>query len=187
MLSISFLLKIALLKSQSPREPHIVLMVYAIPCRYCSAVHGMLKNKLCNSFVPFVCILCCTAFAGVLLTFETTNITILVICRCSIISADYAHLELRIMAHFSQDQGLCRVLCDSNSDPFRMLAAQWQQCNQDEVKFFCCGFGKEWCLGRHVHSMLHGSIRHIVLCIFNKCGDLCFRHILHKRLAHHIQ
>lgn len=55
-------------------------------------------------------------------------------CRCSIVSADYAHLELRIMAHFSQDQGLCRVLRDSQCDPFKMLAAQWQLCNPDEVR-----------------------------------------------------
>jgi DNA polymerase I-like protein with 3'-5' exonuclease and polymerase domains len=49
-----------------------------------------------------------------------------------LISADYKQLELRLMAHFSQDPGLvgafryvgdCSAAC---ADPFKQLAAKWK-------------------------------------------------------------
>lgn len=42
-----------------------------------------------------------------------------------LLSADYRQLELRLMAHFSQDAGLLRIFSDPRIDPFQLLAAQW--------------------------------------------------------------
>ncbi|GMH38125.1 hypothetical protein BSKO_06009 [Bryopsis sp. KO-2023] len=52
---------------------------------------------------------------------------------CVMLSADYAQLELRIMAHFSGDEGLCQILSEPDGDPFRMLAARWKNCDEDQV------------------------------------------------------
>lgn len=51
------------------------------------------------------------------------------------VSADFRQIELRIMAHFSQDNSLCTILKDPLGDPFRILAAQWQQCAEEKVLF----------------------------------------------------
>lgn len=41
-------------------------------------------------------------------------------------AADYRQIEFRLMAHFSGDEGLCRIFGDSaGADPFVLLAAQW--------------------------------------------------------------
>lgn len=42
-----------------------------------------------------------------------------------LLSADYAQMELRLMAHLSEDQALCAVLRDPSQDPFSLWASQW--------------------------------------------------------------
>ncbi|PRW44411.1 helicase and polymerase-containing TEBICHI isoform X1 [Chlorella sorokiniana] len=45
---------------------------------------------------------------------------------CVLLSADYRQIEFRLMAHFSGDEGLCRIFGDAGgADPFVLLAAQW--------------------------------------------------------------
>lgn len=55
-----------------------------------------------------------------------------------LLSADYSQLELRLMAHFSGDGGLCDTLRDPTQDPFRTLAAHWQQMPLQQVRHQCC-------------------------------------------------
>ena len=50
-----------------------------------------------------------------------------------LLSADYAQLELRLMAHFSEDTALCQLLCDPSHDPFFHLAMQWLQLSPEQV------------------------------------------------------
>ena len=42
-----------------------------------------------------------------------------------LLSADYAQMELRLMAHLSGDESLRAVLADPHQDPFTQWAAQW--------------------------------------------------------------
>ena len=49
------------------------------------------------------------------------------------LSADYCQLEFRLMAHFSQDGGLCKMFNDSRNDPFKLLAADWLNASLDTV------------------------------------------------------
>jgi DNA polymerase theta len=68
------------------------------------------------------------------------------------VSCDYRHLELRIMAHFSQDQVLIPLLQDPSQDVFQMMASVWfkkdpQKVNSSErakAKAVCYGllYGK---------------------------------------------
>ena len=48
-----------------------------------------------------------------------------------ILSADFRHIELRVMAHLSSDRSMIRILKDPESDPFKRLACEWLQI-QDE-------------------------------------------------------
>jgi len=41
------------------------------------------------------------------------------------VSADYAAFEIRIMAHFCQDEDLCRILRDDSLDAMRAIASTW--------------------------------------------------------------
>ena len=34
-------------------------------------------------------------------------------------------MELRLMAHFSQDRSLCKLFNDNKKDPFKSLASIW--------------------------------------------------------------
>ena len=52
---------------------------------------------------------------------------------CVLISADYGQIELRLMAHFSQDPHMLAAL-STPDDPFKKLAAQWLKRNQDQVR-----------------------------------------------------
>lgn len=42
-----------------------------------------------------------------------------------LLSADYAQMELRLMAHLSGDAQLIAMLSDPAQDPFTQWAAQW--------------------------------------------------------------
>ncbi|CAM6130031.1 unnamed protein product [Calypogeia fissa] len=42
-----------------------------------------------------------------------------------ILSADYSQIELRLMAHFSEDAGLIALLSKPSGDLFRMITSQW--------------------------------------------------------------
>ena len=42
-----------------------------------------------------------------------------------LLSADYCQIELRVMAHLSQDQPLIQRLADESQDPFTSLASLW--------------------------------------------------------------
>ena len=66
---------------------------------------------------------------------------------CLILSADYSQLELRILAHLSQDKKLLQILGPQNPDVFKAMAAKWKlknisQVDQNErqqVKQICYG------------------------------------------------
>lgn len=48
------------------------------------------------------------------------------------LAADYSQLELRILAHLSQDVKLIRIL-NSDGDVFRQIAAQWKNLDEKAV------------------------------------------------------
>ncbi|KAK9836945.1 hypothetical protein WJX81_001769 [Elliptochloris bilobata] len=50
-----------------------------------------------------------------------------------LLSADYGQLELRLMAHFSADEGLVAMLSDPGQDPFTLYASQWLGTPLDQV------------------------------------------------------
>lgn len=50
-----------------------------------------------------------------------------------LISADYSQIEVRLMAHFSGDPSLVRLLSNPTGDLFRLLAAEWTGLPDSEV------------------------------------------------------
>ncbi|GIL88385.1 hypothetical protein Vretifemale_16356, partial [Volvox reticuliferus] len=50
-----------------------------------------------------------------------------------ILTADYKQIELRLMAHFSNDTALCELLRNPNQDPFTLLAAEWKRVPVQQV------------------------------------------------------
>lgn len=50
------------------------------------------------------------------------------------ISADYCQLELRILAHFSKEPSLCRIL-KKEGDVFKNIAARWYNIAEENVFF----------------------------------------------------
>ena len=56
-----------------------------------------------------------------------------------LLSADYRQIELRVLAHFSGDEGLCATLADPSFDPFVQLASKWLRIPHDKV---CGGEGR---------------------------------------------
>ena len=52
---------------------------------------------------------------------------------CVLLSADYCQLELRIMAHLSQDCGLVAIFTEGKMDPFSNLAQQWMPQYAEQV------------------------------------------------------
>ena len=53
----------------------------------------------------------------------------------SLVSFDYSQLEIRIMAHYSKDPILCKILTDGG-DVFKALAAAWLEKPESEVYLF---------------------------------------------------
>lgn len=51
----------------------------------------------------------------------------------ALMSADYAQVEIRMMAHFSGDTGLVALLTTPGGDLFRMIAAKWASIEESEV------------------------------------------------------
>jgi DNA polymerase I-like protein with 3'-5' exonuclease and polymerase domains len=46
---------------------------------------------------------------------------------CLIIAADYSQLELRILAHMSEDKLLCKLLGMANQDVLKAVASSWKK------------------------------------------------------------
>jgi DNA polymerase I-like protein with 3'-5' exonuclease and polymerase domains len=42
-------------------------------------------------------------------------------------------VELRLIAHLSEDEVLCSTLCKEGQDPFTAMACMWQKCPIDQV------------------------------------------------------
>jgi DNA polymerase theta len=51
---------------------------------------------------------------------------------CVLLSADYSQIEVRMMAHFSNDRSLCAIL-NKAGDVFRGIGALWQGCAEADV------------------------------------------------------
>jgi len=54
-----------------------------------------------------------------------------------LLSADYGQLELRLMAHFSADERLVRMLSDPAQDPFTLYASEWLHTSQAQACLIC--------------------------------------------------
>eukprot|EP01018_Ginkgo_biloba_P001647 Gb_33083 [translate_table: standard] len=50
-----------------------------------------------------------------------------------LMSADYSQIELRLMAHFSEDASLLGLLRKPDGDLFRMIAARWTEQNESAI------------------------------------------------------
>ena len=50
-----------------------------------------------------------------------------------LLDVDYSQVELRLMAHFSGDEGLCTMLSIPGADPFKAMAARWHGVTQEQV------------------------------------------------------
>ncbi|XP_041351343.1 DNA polymerase theta-like [Gigantopelta aegis] len=67
-----------------------------------------------------------------------------------IVAADYSQLELRIIAHLSQDRKLISIL-NNDGDVFKMIAAQWKRTTVEEITAEYRQQAKQICYG-----MLYG-------------------------------
>lgn len=63
-----------------------------------------------------------------------------------LLSADYCQLELRLMAHLSQDSLLCTIM-KSGEDVFKSIAAKWNSIHEDEVTDGLRQRAKQICYG----------------------------------------
>ena len=63
-----------------------------------------------------------------------------------LLSADYCQLELRILAHFSKEPTLCKIL-RKDGDVFKNIAARWYNLTEDMVN-------------RHSHSLSITNVQH---------------------------
>lgn len=52
-----------------------------------------------------------------------------------LVSADYSQLELRILAHLSQDKGLLETLNNLEGDVFKSIASTWKKLPPDQVLY----------------------------------------------------
>ncbi|KAJ8948378.1 hypothetical protein NQ314_008417 [Rhamnusium bicolor] len=64
----------------------------------------------------------------------------------SLVSADYCQLELRILAHLSQDELLCNIM-RQHGDVFRSIAAKWNKIEEDKVDESIRQNAKHLCYG----------------------------------------
>ncbi|KAH8027370.1 hypothetical protein HPB51_004722 [Rhipicephalus microplus] len=60
------------------------------------------------------------------------SLTSLELNSAVLLTADYSQLELRLLAHLSQDEQLCGVF-RAGGDVFRRMAALWSHCEEDVV------------------------------------------------------
>lgn len=65
--------------------------------------------------------------------------------RCYV-SADYCQLELRLLAHFSEDRSLLKIL-KSNHDVFQAIAAKWNNISESKVTDELRNDTKQMCYG----------------------------------------
>lgn len=63
-----------------------------------------------------------------------------------LISADFCQLELRILAHLSEDKSLIRLF-DSENDIFVSIASQWRGITENEVSESIRNDAKKICYG----------------------------------------
>jgi DNA polymerase theta len=50
-----------------------------------------------------------------------------------IVSADFRHIELRVMAHLSADQSMIKMFQNPLADPFKLLACKWLRVETEEA------------------------------------------------------
>lgn len=82
----------------------------------------MLELSFCHPaqlYKTWVCL--CTSFTKIISTSGGL-----------ILAADYSQLELRILAHLSQDRRLIQVL-NTGADVFRSIAAEWKMIEPESV------------------------------------------------------
>jgi len=70
---------------------------------------------------------------------------------CTFITADYSQVEVRIMAHFSKEPTMVRLLCEGQ-DVFRGIAATWLKCKPEVVTSEQRNDAKQVC-----YSILYGQ------------------------------
>ena len=90
-------------------------------------------------------VICCEhVLWGVSLSHKTIIVDTLLAVRPSVrpsVSSHHPHFLsppplrsfLRVLAHFSGDEGLVSTLLDLDKDPFRMLAARWRGIEPEQV------------------------------------------------------
>ncbi|KAK9874988.1 hypothetical protein WA026_005803 [Henosepilachna vigintioctopunctata] len=83
-----------------------------------------------------------------------THEKVLISCRsiflprkgCVFLSADYCQLELRMLAHLSEDELLCKIL-SSRGDIFKTIAAKWNHISEELVTDILRAQTKQICYG----------------------------------------
>uniref|UniRef100_A0A915KAU3 DNA-directed DNA polymerase family A palm domain-containing protein n=1 Tax=Romanomermis culicivorax TaxID=13658 RepID=A0A915KAU3_ROMCU len=51
----------------------------------------------------------------------------------TLLGADFCQIELRILAHFCQDERLLQIFNDEKSDVFTLMASRWKKIDSNHV------------------------------------------------------
>lgn len=71
-------------------------------------------------------------FAVYFVLYDMHCIRLLIWAGGVLLAADYSQLELRMIAHLSQDSKLIKIL-NGDGDVFKLITAQWKSISEQEV------------------------------------------------------